>query len=252
MSRRARLSAPGSRTPSASGRPVVPFGPPDTVRDGGPGSRRHRRASRSSVPGSSVTRRRGGAGIRRTRVRGGIRVHGQPDGWLRRSRARQLSSRLATRSAPAQGLTAHDPDRSNRAPADDLPGFAGRRPLAPSMTCSRVRSRAVRRGPHPAAVPVVGRSRVRADDLRARSTRGSGRGRTSSASPQSHDVLLDLMINHISRQIERVRGVPPARTTRRRTPTCSSRSTRSGRMATRRRATSPGSSCASPTRRSRR
>ena len=69
---------------------------------------------------------------------------------------------------------------------------------------------------------------------------------------ERHDVLLDVMINHISRQSPEFRDFAATTDAHRRRPTCSSRSTRCGPAANPPTRTSRGSSCASPRRRSRR
>ena len=68
---------------------------------------------------------------------------------------------------------------------------------------------------------------------------------------ERYDVMLDLMINHISRQSPEFQDFE-RQGRRSPTPTCSSPSTRCGPMATHHAPTSSGSSCASPIRHSRR
>ena len=103
-------------------------------------------------------------------TRGRVCLSGQPDGRLRR-RAGPRADRRARVAAhrrlrqEAEHARWHRPASIRRAAAADVSGFAGRRSRGPGRPPRRTARRAVPRRPHPAAVPVVGRPRLRADDL---------------------------------------------------------------------------------------
>ena len=178
-------------------------------------------------------RRRRAARLRRRGLRCELRLRHQPDGRVRRR------PRAAARGGPAVGarwLTRHHrratPLRSDSPAAPDLPGLAR---AARWRTC--VRCCAGRSTGCSAASTSCRRSRRRATAASRRSrTTGSiprfGAGRTSRTSRGAHTVLLDLMVNHISRHSPEFQAFA-REGRRRRTPTCSSRSTRSGRTASR-------------------
>ena len=100
----------------------------------------------------------------------GFAYLGNQMGGFGDARARELTDALASGApglGPEASLRDARPGRSAATAAADLPGLAGRQPARRSASCSTGRSTALFHGrPRPAAVPVVGRPRVRAADLR--------------------------------------------------------------------------------------
>ena len=159
---------------------------------------------------------------------------------------------------------ARRPIRPKPAAAADVPGLARRRSADVTALLDGPLD-GLFRGVHILPpFPSIGRPRVRADHLRridpgsdAGPTRGlAGRTRSARGSDieplaSSHDVLLDVMVNHISRHSPEFQAFARGGR-RRRPPTCSSRPTRSGPTASRPLTTSRVCSCAGAPARSRR
>ena len=114
-----------------------------------------------------------------------------------------ISGRRGSASLYSQTIlqTSDRHDHPTSAAADHLPRFSGRR-VSPRSTgsCQGRSPGRLRRHPRSAAVPFVRRPRLCADHLPARSSRRSAPGRDLRRSAQRYDVLVDLMVNHISRR----------------------------------------------------
>ena len=151
------------------------------------------------------------------------RVAGHPHADAHRLPDLPAPVHLGAAAGLAQGLSAITvlaaPDRSCLTYPDSLGGdLASLRRLLDGPL-----RRALRRRPRAAAVPVLGRSRLRAADLRARSTPRFGTWADMRRPRRATTTcVLDLMVNHISRQSPEFRDFERHGRTLAPVPTCSS------------------------------
>ena len=183
MPSRTRLDLPSAR--------AAAFGDARmTERAGGRASSspRRRRSPCSDRPASVTPGPVASSGSRMLDHGVGFAYLGNQMGGYGDARARELTEAAPRRdrrlSQGRAGPMAAARHRASPAAAD-VPGFARWRSPRAWRAARRTARRAVSWRPHPAAVPILRRSRVRATDLHRRSTQGSDRGRTSNGSRSS-------------------------------------------------------------------